>query len=573
MAKYPEIDSKDFYKKINEIYQEYRITDSRQTFEEFCFPKQYKLQNSQLLLSKYIHPNTQYKSILIYHRIGSGKTCTAIRIAEEWRNTRKIFIVLPASLKDNFRNELRSMCADDNYLSSKEREELKKLNPSSARYKDIINKSNKLIDEYYNIYSYNKFIAAIQNNEIELTNAILIIDEIQNLISESGVYYKILFDFIMRSPEDLRLVLLSATPMFNKPNEIALTINLLRPKYSLPIGADFDKKFIDIEKNKYIVKNKDLLKKSLKSYVSYYRGAPPYVFPKMKIEYVKCQMSNFQYNVYKEVLGYENKDKKFVSFADYNPLDVNNLPNNFYIGSRFVSNIVFPNKKVKKEGLDSFRGDNITKHLHNYSCKFDKIMNKIIKSTGKVFVYSSFKAEAGIRSFVRVLEEFGYKNYINHNEGKKRFAVWSGDESIALKEQIKNIYNQEKNLDGSRLKILILSPAAKEGISLSGVREAHILEPYWNMARIQQIIGRGSRFCSHKDLPEAKRKINIYVYMATHPDEKRTIDEYLNNLSHIKNDIINEFEKVIKESAIDCELFKNANYYPELDEHEYTCDD
>jgi superfamily II DNA or RNA helicase len=166
-----------------------------------------------------------------------------------------------------------------------------------------------------------------------------------------------------------------------------------------------------------------------------------------------------------------------------------------------------------------------------------------------------------------------YKNYVKDGEGSHRYAIWSGDEDISLKEEIKSVYNQKSNLNGSKLKLLILSPAAKEGISLAGVRQAHILEPYWNMARLQQIIGRGSRFCSHKDLPEEKRNIKVYIYLATHPDEEETVDEYINQLAYQKNRLVNEFEKAIKESAIDCSLFKNANYYPELGDENFICDD
>jgi hypothetical protein len=286
-------------------------------------------------------------------------------------------------------------------------------------------------------------------------------------------------------------------------------------------------------------------------------------------------MSEFQYSAYKGVLRNEAKQSNFdkIKKEAIESLSVTKLPNNFFIGTRFVSTVVYPNRKIGEEGLKSFKGKKILDDLEEYSCKFAKIMKKIQGSKGKVFVYSGFKEEGGIKSFARVLETFGYKNYVKHGEGRKRFAIWSGDEDISLKEEIKNVYNQKSNLDGSKLKILILSPAAKEGISLAGVRQAHILEPYWNMARLQQIIGRGSRFCSHKDLPEDMRNIKVYIYLATHPDEEETVDEYINHLADQKNKLVNEFEKAIKESAIDCSLFKNANYYPELGDENFTCED
>src|SRR5690606_22372405 len=129
---------------------------------------------------------------------------------------------------------------------------------------------------------------------------------------------------------------------------------------------------------------------------------------------------------------------------------------------------------------------------------------------GKVFVYSGFKEYGGIKSFTRVLEAYGYKNYAKHGEGLKRYAVWSGDENMKTKDEIKHIYNQKDNLYGKKLKILMLSPSAKEGLSLTAVRQVHILEPYWNQSRLDQIIGRASRYCSHKDLPEEERNVMVY---------------------------------------------------------------
>lgn len=577
--KYPDIKQDDFYDKINKIYKEYEIPKKKKKFEDICFPKKFELQYSQKLLSNYINPKTPYKGVLIYHRIGAGKTCTAVQIGEAWKKFRRVIVVVPASLKGNFRSELRSLCAGENYLTNEERKELSNYHPSSNEYKDIIKTSDKRIDEFYEIYSYNKFTDLAQNNNINLKNSILIIDEIQNMISEEGTYYQVLHDLIYKSPKDLRVVLLSATPMFDKPHELALTINLLRPEKKIPIGKEFDKKFIRIIKSddgnfNYEAKNLCIFKQYIKGLISYFRGAPPFVFPEMTIKYVNCNMSDFQYSAYKSILKNELKKANFSNIKKnvIESLSVSNLPNNFFIGTRYVSNLVYPNRKIGTTGLKSFTYDKILNNLQEYSCKFDKIMKKIKYADGKVFVYSGFKEESGIKSFAHVLDAFGYKNYTEFGEGSKRYAIWSGDEDINLKEEIKSVYNQNSNLNGSKLKILIISPAAKEGISLSGVREAHILEPYWNMARLQQIIGRGSRFCSHKDLDEENRNIKVYIYIATHPNEEQTVDEYINHLAVQKNDLVNEFEKVIKESAIDCNLFKNANYYPELGDQFYKCE-
>ena len=116
-------------------------------------------------------------------------------------------------------------------------------------------------------------------------------------------------------------------------------------------------------------------------------------------------------------------------------------------------------------------------------------------------------------------------------------------------------------IDGSNIKIMLGSPSIKEGVSLLRVEQIHILEPYWNLSRMYQIIGRGIRFCSHKDVPKEKQKVHVYLYLATHENETQTIDEYIWSLGLEKNKIIEQFEHVLKENAIDCKLFYARNYY------------
>lgn len=575
--RYPDIKSKNFYKDINKIYKKYKIPKKKKSFNEICMPKKYELQLPQQFLSQFLNPSTPYKGVLVYHRIGAGKTCTAVRVGEVFKKKRKIIVVLPASLKGNFRTELRSPCAGSEYITNAERDILKKLHPSDQKYKDIIEKTDERIDKYYTIYSYNKFIENVQNKKIKLNNTLLIIDEIQNMVSEEGTYYTELYNLIKKAPSDLRVVLLSATPMFDKPNELGLTINLLRPDTSFPVGTDFDKKFIKSKlksdgQYKVTTRNMDKFKSIIKGYISFFRGAPTYVFPEMKIKYIKCEMSDFQYASYKAILRNEDtsvgkKMKKKVN----KKLNVSELPNNFFIGTRYVSNIVFPNKQVGDDGLESFTKLKILNDLEKYSTKFHNMINRINRATGKVFVYSSFKEFAGLKSFIKVLEAYGYKDYAQYGEGTKRFAIWSGDENMAYKEEIKTVFNMEKNLNGSKLKIILGSSSIKEGVSFKGVRQVHIIDPYWNLPRLEQVIGRASRFCSHKDLPLEKRTVKVFIYLAIHEKDPETIDQYIYKLSLRKNKLVSEFEKAIKESAIDCELNFNANKDPK-NPKEYICD-
>ncbi|ARF08889.1 SNF2-like helicase [Catovirus CTV1] len=573
--KYPKIEDNNFYEKINKLFSYYKTPKKKKSFDEICFPKEFKLQLPQLFVSHFIHPNTPYKGLLVYHKIGSGKSITAIRVAEEWKHYKKIMVLVPASLKGNFRGELRTPATGNEYLKKEEREKLSKLQPNDSEYTEIIKKSDERIDKYYTIYSYNKFTELALDGKINLKNTLLIIDEIQNMVSEEGNFYNVLYEQISNAPKDLRIILLSATPMFDKPHEIALTMNLLRLPKEMPTGRKFDKSFIQIKKTvsgkyNYHLKNVDQFKQYIRGYISYFQGAPSYVFPETKIKYIKCEMSDFQFQAYRDVIRGEerNYDMSRIKYDIAEELSVRDLPNNFFIGTRIVSNIVFPNKKINEAGYNSLKEKHIKEQLEKYSIKFFKIIKKIRKKE-KIFIYSGFKGYGGIKSLVKVLETFGYKNYLEHGQGTKRFALWTGDQNIKQKNEIKAIYNQKSNMDGSKLKIIIGSSAIKEGVSLLGLKQIHILEPYWNFQRLFQVIGRGSRFCSHKDLPIEERYLNVYIYVATR-EEIETVDLYLNYLAKQKLKLVREFEKIVKEAAIDCEL----NYYANINENEepIVCD-
>ena len=227
---------------ITKIFHKYIIKQPifEETMENFCLPKKYTLQPQQkaltdILSSKYAPwiIDKNIRGILLFHQIGAGKTCTSISIAEKFKFKMKIMIVLPASLIDNFLSEMRTECTGDIYVKKEERIKLKKLNFDEDEYKIIINKINERIYKYYTIYSYHKFINLIKENKlINLNNTLLIIDEIQNMISLNGTFYNLLYNIINKSDNKLKIILMTATPIFDKPVEIALTLNLLKSNRS-----------------------------------------------------------------------------------------------------------------------------------------------------------------------------------------------------------------------------------------------------------------------------------------------------------------------------------------------------
>jgi SNF2 family DNA or RNA helicase len=548
---FPSIDDPQLQKKIASKFRHLKTVGKEPTFRQLCFPKGFQLQESQVLVSKLMSPESPYKGMLVFHRIGAGKTCAAIQIAEAWKHKRRIVAVLPASLIGNFYKELRSECTGNEYVHKKERVLLDTLEPLSKEYQDLLNRIHHRIDKHYTILSYNKYVELAARRKLDLDNALLIVDEVQNIISEQGQFYKTIHKSIMGAPRSLRVVLLSATPIFDRPSEIALTLNLLRPKQPLPVGQEFDEAFIS--KNgvgaaaEYAMKNVRLFEKLVRGMVSFYPGAPEHAFPRREMRVVRCPMSSFQYQSYRAVVSQE-ANKTFRSILD--------LPNNFLIGPRIISNVAFPNRLTGEDGFNSFRGAALDK-AERYSCKFARIASKVTRVRGTAFVYSNFREHGGLMSLIRLLEHRGFKNVLDHGPGRNRYALWTGEEKMGDKELIRSVFNKPENREGKLIKVILGSPAMKEGVSLMRVKQVHILEPYWNVSRLEQVIGRAVRFCSHKDVPKEERLVKVYMYLACAPPGKdeETVDEHIHRMALEKERLVGAFYEVLQRTAIDYYLF------------------
>ena len=247
-------------------------------------------------------------------------------------------------------------------------------------------------------------------------------------------------------------------------------------------------------------------------------------------------------------------------------------------------------------------------HLLKYSPKFLHMLENIEdpNNSGLHLIYSQFRTLEGIGVFKLVLEENGFVHFtLMKNElgvyvanispediGKPAFALYTGTESEEEKEIIRSIYNNDwddltspmqeslkqistSNIMGDVIKVLMISSSGAEGINLKNVRYVHITEPYWHPVRIEQVIGRARRICSHEALPEELRNIEVFYYLMKFSEKqltdtnykelinkdkdetgKKTItsDEKLLELSDIKQRLNKELLMAVKSTAMDCLL-------------------
>ena len=186
----------------------------------------------------------------------------------------------------------------------------------------------------------------------------------------------------------------------------------------------------------------------------------------------------------------------------------------------------------------------------------------------------------------------------DEDRGKPKFVLYTGTETPEEKEIIRNVYNSmweyvpssisqklkevnDNNYYGEIIKLMMITSSGAEGINLRNTRFVHVVEPYWHMVRVEQVVGRARRICSHQDLPVEKRNVKVYLYVSTLSEQQKkddkhiellirdvsrldkktpiTTDENLYELASVKQKINNQILNAIKESAVDCNLYSNTS--------------
>lgn len=335
-------------------------------------------------------------------------------------------------------------------------------------------------------------------------------------------------------------------------------------------------------------------KTNSKIFKSYTRQSSNFVFPNISSLVngeKRPRPSNFKIT--------ENEAEKVIQGKKLDSIDVNiNLYmetiNNFvsefkkYLNNK--NNLDIKNNNTIKNDLKIFKNkynnnfDNFWKEynnksnlliaMFNSSCKITSMLFYSLVSNGPILIYSNYVKMEGIEIIKLYFEFFDFSEFINinnNNNTKFHYTEYHGNIEQSVRSKNLNEFNNIKNIDGSIIKIIFISAAGSEGLSLMNVRQVHILEPYWNETRIIQLIGRAIRYNSHINLPIEEQYVDVYRYFAVRNSkskkDKITTDQEIYKLALNKQFLINSFLYYIKESAIDCGLFKNQNMTTE----KYKC--
>ena len=366
--------------------------------------------------------------------------------------------------------------------------------------------------------------------------------------------------------------------------------------------------------------NQRLLSSRITGLVSYFpdlTGLMPTLKPPIIHE---ITMSKQQYDEYKIARAIEReRDKKTKGSTD------EDVASTYRIATRMLCNTTYPTdvralrpgKQIEKEvefeeeevtseelsTLTTFYkaidASDYTRNIDEYSPKYKEMLTTIMANTGLQLLYSQFLTIEGIMLFTKVLDAKGYAEFklkrvggewvVNIPEeaySKPLYVTYIGTKTSEEKELIRNIFNKKWEGVPEKLKVVvekmlfnlfIITAAGAEGISLKNVQYVHIMEPYWNQVRLDQVIGRARRICSHNSLPKINQTVEVHMYIMKFPELDiskanfpeilkkdvedgfpRTTDEYMYRLAQRKTGINTSLLECIRDASIDCFLYNSC---------------
>ena len=583
---------------------------------------EFKLQPQQRFLRRVLSPDAPTQNLLMAHGTGTGKTCTAIQIAEEYIlrpefQDKRVLVLANPSVQDNFKNQifdisrvnvdadgllLSRQCTGRRYLEILQRAQAQPLKwtDQNSRQK-LLRQASRILNEFYDFQGYAKFGNTLETQKEEgnynekwihetFDNRLIIVDEAHNLrdTSETDTDAKIVsaaLERIVKTAHGVTLVLLTATPMFDTFEEILHYFNLFEwnARKQAP-NESLKSKDMFTPDGDFLNQNARAKFHNLcQTYVSYVRGDNPFTFPfRLPPPKNLIALKNRTHDVFGKKI---NKKLTYLELtqsvmSDYQESVVSKLTPSSLSEPRSVC--VYPgnqdfNQVISKEG-GQFRYVNerflAPSQVANYSAKFATIMNCIRESKGIVFVYSNM-VESGARLFGMCLEEHGFKP----DFGEDLFVETSGEvprgsngtyalfTSNTQPSDIKNTLatlRSQDNKNGDIVRVIVASPKVSEGVDFRYVRQIHILDPWFNMSRIEQVIGRGMRTCSHALLPMEQQNCTVYLHICrAKTGTREMLDEFIYRY-YVEDKAIKiaKVKKAIMESAMDCGLEKPVNSLP-----------
>lgn len=451
--------------------------------------------------------------LVVVHGLGSGKTLSSIAAQENLKMPSQV--VAPAALLGNY-----------------EKERQKHLTGSSQKAE----------------------LMSMQNMAVKRTPPkapMMIVDEAHRARDPGSATFQTLKD---NSAE--KRLLLTGSPFYNHPSDIAPLVNLAANQGVLPQGKEeFSSRYITDKAVKPALWDRFMhgatpgtvpvlqekmapeLKEHFGKWIDFHPGSTEN-FPTVEHKDVMVPMTDRQLGLYDTLMG---KAPPWVAAK--------------------VKRGLPPDKQEAKE-LNAFLG--ATRQATTSTAPFiapgeapeqpkiDMAFNHLqamldANPRAKGVVYSNF-LDAGIHPYKKKLEESGIP-----------YGEFTGEMEHGARDQLVRDYNENK------IRALLLSSAGGEGLDLKGTRLMQILDPHWNQEKIRQVEGRGARFMSHADLPPEEQKLLVERYLATRPQgmlsrigntltgrrPDQSVDQYLAQMSADKERLINQFRGLLPNQPVE----------------------
>jgi hypothetical protein len=585
--------------------------------------RDFKLQANQRFLRRVLSPESPTRNLLMVHGTGVGKTCTAIQIAEEYIirpefQDKRVLVLANPSIQENFKSQifdisrvsvdadgllLSKQCTGRRYLDMIQRSQAESLRyTDKASQQRVSNLANKIIGEFYEFAGYQTFANMIDRQKLiaktsndmkkwihdTFDNRLIIIDEAHNLRdtteSETNKLVGIAIEQILKTAEGITLVLLTATPMYDTYDEILYYFNLfLWNERKIENNKLIKSSDIFTEGGEFKEGAEPQFRRWCQNYVSFVRGENPFTFPfRLPPPDILVAIPDRTTDIRGKAISKQRKyltlTRSFVS-----PLQadaIKGLSVQAVSDSRLIC--VYPESKSfrdtfnKSEGGYVYKGEKFLapSKVPIYSSKFGLIMKILESTTGIAFVYSNV-VESGAQLFAMCLEEHGFEpangnRLLKETSGeaprgsKGKYVLFTSDVSDSEIKKSLNRLKRAENSDGSDIRVVIASPKVSEGVDFRNVRQIHVLDPWFNMSRIEQVLGRGLRTCSHSMLPFEEQNCTVYLHVCRYPEStQETVDEFIyRTFVEEKGIRIAKVKRIVMESAMDCELQESVNSLP-----------
>lgn len=646
----------------------------------------FELTPTQRFVSTFLSPRTPYNGMLLYHGVGVGKTCAAVTTCESWLEMnpkRSAYIVAPPTIQEGFQRTIfdrsslvigrgtepnrHNGCTGDLYLTLTGMLYERDVAAIERAIGSLMRKRYKFFG-YYAFYKEivrTKQLASSgseQNQTEELrrvfSNRLLVIDEAHNLRdapdesaddaaddvssvdiqgSAEGKKLTPMLKEVIKASEGMKLLLMTATPMYNSYKEIIFLLDLLRmndiKQPAVRFQDIFEAKGSDFE---FTPTGRRVLGALASAYVSFMRGENPASFPirlepqtgqrltvwpqksprgeaitegreVARLPCVGCYFSRATEEFYKASAS-EAVKREGLSITVMDKLIQGGnwlfpVPEAAYedriqqvgfdaVFEKEMKGTVAQYRDVDEKRHSSWLLDTV---LPEVSGKAAYLLKRLAKTKGVAFVYSRFVA-TGALTLALALEANGYtpaagaplladgnqhplgrqcamcemheRGHVGHTFVAAKYILLTG--SVELTPNTRSLVDAARaksNMDGADVKVVLGSQIAGEGLDLRYIRELFVFDSWYHLNKLEQVIGRGVRNCSHAALDRVKQNTTITLLVNAYSTEPalETVDAYSYRTALLKANIVGKVSRVLKEYAMDCTLTHDAVILKDLD--------